>query len=208
MVTIVRNGNCLEFETDKLLFSPESVDKGTLAMLSQIDFHGEEKVLDLGCGYGVVGILAASEMREGQVIMCDISETAVKVAKNNAVRNGFCHIKIFQSDAYEKIADTDFSLILSNPPYHVDFSVAKQFIEGGYRRLRQEGRMVMVVKRLLWYQNKLTAVFGGVKVREAYGYYVLIAEKRKNKNPAKIKRNMSKKLLRKYKKRGAKANNE
>ncbi len=179
MVTIVRNGNCLEFETEKLLFSPELVDKGTLAMLSQIDFHREEKVLDLGCGYGVVGILAASEMREDQVVMCDISETAVKVAKNNAVRNGFCHIKILQSDAYEKITDTDFSLILSNPPYHADFSVAKQFIEGGYRRLRQEGRMVMVVKRLLWYQNKLTAVFGGVKVREVYGYYVLIAEKKK-----------------------------
>lgn len=61
--------------------------------------------------------------------------------------------------------------------------------------------MVLVVKRLTWYQNKLTTVFGGVKVRECHGYFVLIAEKRGIKNSNKTKRNMSKKLLRKYRNR-------
>lgn len=89
----------MEFEPEPSLFSPKAVDEGTLAMLSQIDFRGEDKVLDLGCGYGVVGILAANEIGEQHVVLCDISEAAVKVAKENAVRNGFQEIKILQSDA-------------------------------------------------------------------------------------------------------------
>ena len=99
------------------------------------------------------------------VVMSDLSAKAVRVAKQNAVRNGYPGIKVVQSDAYEHIEDTDFS-------------VAKRFIQGGYRHLVSGGRMIMVVKRLLWYRNKLTSVFGGVKVRECNGYYVLIAEKR------------------------------
>lgn len=178
MITINQNGKLLEFQTEQTLFSPKKVDKGTLAMLSQIDFLDGDKVLDLGCGYGVVGILAAEVVGGQSVVMSDLSAKAVRVAKQNAVRNGYPDINVVQSDAYEHIEDTDFSLILSNPPYHTDFSVAKRFIQGGYRHLVLGGRMIMVVKRLLWYRNKLTSVFGGVKVRECNGYYVLIAEKR------------------------------
>lgn len=181
MITINYNGNWLEFETEKSLFSPKKVDRGTLAMLSQANFQEGDKVLDLGCGYGVAGIVAAAVVGERSVVMSDVSATAVRVAGRNAVRNGFSGIKVVQSDAYDRMKDTDFSLILSNPPYHTDFSVAKRFIQGGYRRLLPGGRMVMVVKRLLWYQNKLTSVFGGVKVRECDGYFVLTAEKRQRK---------------------------
>lgn len=190
MITINHNEQLLEFETEPELFSPRKIDAGTLAMLSQIDFLKEEKVLDLGCGYGIVGILAASVIGEQSVVMSDCSATAVRVARQNAMRNGFPGIRVVQSDAYDRIEDTDFSLILSNPPYHTDFSVAKRFIQGGYRRLQPEGRMVMVVKRLLWYQKKLTSVFGGVKVRECNGYYVLIAEKREENHRLKRSRQM------------------
>lgn len=181
MITINQNGTILEFQTEKSLFSPKKVDQGTLAMLSQTDFSEGDKVLDLGCGYGVVGILAAGVVGDQSVVMSDCSATAVRVARQNAVRNGYPDINVVQSDAYDHIEDTDFSLILSNPPYHTDFSVAKRFIQGGYRHLVSGGRMIMVVKRLLWYRNKLTSVFGGVKVRECNGYYVLIAEKREGK---------------------------
>lgn len=178
MITINQNGKLLEFQTQQSLFSPKKVDQGTLAMLSQTDFLEGDKVLDLGCGYGVVGILAAGVVGDQSVVMSDRSAKAVRMAKQNAVRNDYPGIKVVQSDAYDHIEDTDFSLILSNPPYHTDFSVAKRFIQGGYRHLVSGGRMIMVVKRLLWYRNKLTSVFGGVKVRECNGFYVLIAEKR------------------------------
>ena len=77
------------------------------------------------------------------------------------------------------IPECDFTLILSNPPYHADFSVAKHFIEAGFRHLAVAGRLVMVTKRLEWYRNKITSVFGGVRVEEIDGYYVFVAEKRR-----------------------------
>lgn len=178
MVILDWNGKRLEFETEPSLFSPRKADRGTLAMLAQIEFGEAEKVLDLGCGYGIAGIVAAVEIGGQAVIMSDISDRAVRMAAKNAEKNGIEGMKAISCDAYEGFEDRDFTLILSNPPYHTDFSVAKRFIEGGYRRLVPGGRMVMVVKRLLWYQKKLTSVFGGVKVRECDGYYVLIAEKR------------------------------
>ena len=191
----------LKFETESSIFSPNSIDKGTLAMLSIIDFLPSDKVLDLGCGYGVVGILAGKLIGEENVVMCDISKRAVRYAKMNAVLNGVPNISIRLSDGYQNVEENDFTLILCNPPYHADFSVPKKFIEVGFRKLAMGGKLVMVTKRLDWYKNKLISVFGGVKVQEIEGYYVFIAEKRshiikKKKKPAK---SLSKKLQRKQK---------
>ncbi len=132
--------------------------------------------------------------------MCDISETAVRYSKINAELNQIKNIDIKISDGYNNIMDRDFTIILSNPPYHTDFFVANKFIEDGYKRLVIGGRMVMVTKRLAWYKNKLSSVFGGVMVHEINGYYVFIAEKRRNKNhkPTNNRKKMSKKLERKY----------
>lgn len=60
------------FETSPSIFSPNSIDKGTLAMLSVVDFSPYDKVLDLGCGYGIVGILAGKLIGEENVVMCDV----------------------------------------------------------------------------------------------------------------------------------------
>ncbi len=119
----------LQFETDPTLFSPTAVDSGTLAMLSKCEFKETDKVLDLGCGYGVVGILASKFAGEGNVFMCDLSETAVEFSKKNAELNGVSGVKIVQSNGFENVTEKGFTLILSNPPYHTDFSVAKHFIE-------------------------------------------------------------------------------
>lgn len=190
----------LSFQTDSSLFSPRAVDSGTLAMLSAVDFLPGDKVLDLGCGYGVVGILAAKLIGESNVVLCDSFETAVRYARLNAEANLVPDVDIVLGNAFEHIPDNDFTLILSNPPYHTDFSVAKHFIEEGFQRLAVGGRMMMVTKRLDWYKNKLAAIFGGVKVQEIDGYYVFIAEKRIQKKSNLKQKNscqLSKKLQRK-----------
>lgn len=189
----------LKFETDPSNFSPNSIDVGTLAMLYAVEFLSDDKILDMGCGYGVVGILAAKLIGQENVTMCDISESAVKQAKINAELNGVPDIDIKISDGFSEITDNDFTLILSNPPYHADFSVPKHFIEVGFKKLAVGGKMVMVTKRLDWYKNKLTSVFGGVMVREIDGYYVFISEKRGERVPKKEKAvgKLSKKLRRK-----------
>lgn len=189
----------LIFETAPSLFSPNSIDSGTLAMLSVIDFMPCDRVLDLGCGYGVVGILAGKLIGEENVIMCDVSEQAIEYAKINSRINHVPNIEIRLSDGYENIKEKDFTLILSNPPYHADFSVPKHFIEMGLKKLVKGGKLIMVTKRLDWYKNKLTSVFGGVKVYEINGYYVFVAEKRDQaaKKKAKATNRLSKKLRRK-----------
>ena len=196
----VIGGKNFVFNTCPGLFSPDGPDRGTLAMLSLAEFSSEKKVLDLGCGCGIVGIAAAAVIGAENVVMCDISPDAVKTASENAALNGMPEIKAYLSDGFRALPEENFTLILSNPPYHADFSVAKGFIEDGFKRLAMGGKMMMVTKRLDWYKNKLTSVFGGVRVVERDGYFIFIAEKRERKKPAPKKKTLSKKLAKKYKK--------
>lgn len=178
MITCTLNSVDLTFETHPALFSPQHIDTGTLAMLSCVSFQENDKVLDLGCGYGVVGILAAKLIGADKVVMVDDDERAVTYAQKNAERNQVPGIAVYRSDGLKDIDDAGFTLILSNPPYHADFSVAKAFIEKGFNRLALHGRMVMVTKRDTWYRNRLAAIFGGVRVAQVEGYFVFTAEKR------------------------------
>ena len=171
-------GEALALETAPGLFSPEHVDYGTLAMLSVAEFEPGMRVMDLGCGCGVVGVLAARKCGPENVWLADIDPMAVDVARQNAIKNGVAGVHCVVSDGFRQVDAAGFDLILSNPPYQSDFAVAKGFIEKGFNRLKIGGRMLMVTKRLEWYRNKLNAVFGGVKVREIDGYYVFEAEKR------------------------------
>lgn len=199
MIACTINGVSLNLHTEKSLFSPTGIDKGTLAMLSNADFQSGQKILDLGCGYGVVGIYAAHFTGAENVTMVDINPVAVTCAKRNAIKNDLQNIHIFQSDGFAHITERNFDWVLSNPPYHADFSVPKAFIEEGYRHLKYDGCMVMVTKRYQWYKNKLKSVFGGVKVIEENGYFVFISQKRDVCRQKRSERpELSKKLRRKY----------
>lgn len=178
MIKTKKKGIDLVFETSKGLFSPKDIDLGTLSMLSVVEFEENEKVLDLGCGYGAVGILAAKIVGEENVVMIDINEEAVKLSQKNASLNNVQGVKILKSDGFTNLDEKDFTLILSNPPYHTDFSVAKIFIEKGFNRLCTGGRMYMVTKRKKWYKNKLIAIFGGVQIWELNGYFVFLSIKK------------------------------
>ena len=181
------HGQELTLDTGNYYFSPTSIDKGTSFMLSKVTVTQDDKALDLGCGYGVVGIWLR-KCGCGDVVMCDISEEGVELSRSNLERNGIEGIRVIKSDGLKEVPDSDFTLILSNPPYHTDFSVAKSFIEDGFRKLRIGGRMIMVTKRLDWYKNKLASVFGGVRVREIDGYHVFEAERRQPNYASKGKR--------------------
>ncbi|HAN20099.1 MAG: methyltransferase [Clostridiales bacterium GWF2_36_10] len=201
MIKTIIKGIPLEFETNNNVFSPSAIDKGTLAMLSQIEFNQDNMVLDLGCGYGVVGILASKIIGAENVAMCDISDDAVNISKLNAILNNVSQVKIIKSNGLDDIVENNFTHILSNPPYQADFSVPKNFIEKGFYKLAIGGKIFMVTKRKEWYKNKLKSVFGNVQVEEVDGYFVFTAEKLSLYKPVKLmkEQSLSKKLKRKYK---------
>lgn len=189
MIEVNIKNTKIYLNTDSRLFSPKTPDQGTLIMLSHVDFQQDDQVLDLGCGYGIVGIYAAAIIPPDQVYMSDIDPAAVEISSENVIMNGVSGVTILQSDAYAAIEKSNFTLILSNPPYHTDFSVAKTFIEKGFNRLAIGGRMYMVTKRKDWYKNKLISVFGGVHIWEENGYFIFMAQKKTgnyaNANPHK-----------------------
>ena len=178
MFEAVIRGVALTFEARPGLFSPGGPDPGTLAMLEHVELAETDKLLDLGCGYGVVGCWAASVIGPERVWMLDNDPAAVACARRNLHLNGLDGAIVVQSDGFSELSETGFTKIVCHPPYHADFAVAKGFIEKGFNRLALGGAMFMVTRRLDWYRNKLTAIFGGVQVREQDGYYVFRAEKR------------------------------
>ena len=174
-----RNGTQeFELESPARLFSPGKPDEGTLAMLAQVGLEAGQTLLDLGCGSGLVAIWAAKQLGGENVSMIDVDPLALETAKRNTKNNGFGNIQAFRSDGFANYTISELDWILSNPPYHADFSVAKSFIEKGFNRLKVGGRMVMVTKRELWYKNKFIAVFGGVKIARSDDYFVFTAQKR------------------------------
>jgi 16S rRNA (guanine1207-N2)-methyltransferase len=92
-------------------------------------------------------------------------------------RYGVPNVTVGLSDGFRGTRESGFTKIISNPPYHVDFSVPKHFIEKGFNRLVLGGAMWMVTKRCDWYRNKLGAIFGGCRVHKIDGYYVFEATK-------------------------------
>ena len=101
-------------------------------------------------------------------------------------------MNIFCGPDLSAVSDTGFDWILSNPPYHTDFNVAKLFIEKGFNRLKIGGHMVLVTKRKEWYKNKMVSIFGGVRICEQDGYFVFTSEKKSDKYANKMSKKFEK----------------
>ena len=177
MIRATIQGVDLSLETDPRLFSPRKIDSGTLAMLSLVRFCHDDKVLDLGCGYGVVGIVAARLIGQDRVYMIDNDRIAVEVATKNARTNSVQGVPILLSDGFSALKESGFSQILCNPPYHVDFAVPKRFIHKGFNRLVLNGKFWVVTQRETWYRNKLRSIFGNVREHTVGVYRVFEATK-------------------------------
>ena len=144
---------------------------------SRLGINKTDEVLDLGCGYGVIGIHAAKCIDPTRVYMLDNDPTAVALARANAASNSVADVHTSLSSGFHDFREAGFTLILCNPPYHSDFSVAKHFIHKGFNRLTVGGKFWMVTQREPWYRNKLRAIFGDVKVHRDAPYSIFEATK-------------------------------
>ena len=174
----IRNAN-FELCTSSGVFSKEKIDKGTLILAENMIIDKNEKVLDIGCGIGILGI-AAAKLFDADVVMSDINKRAVMLAKKNIVLNKV-KAEIFHGNLYEKIKDNDFNVILSNPPQTAGKEICFKLIEESKIHLKNGGSLQLVARHNKGgktLSKKMEEVFGNIKViAKKSGYWVYLSEK-------------------------------
>ena len=146
------------------------------AIINQIDIKGD--VLDVGCGYGVIGIVLSRIFDDISVDMCDINNTAVNLSKNNVMINHCVGINsVFYSDAYSEVKKCDYDFIVSNPPIKAGKENLLKVLLGAYEHLKKNGQLLFVIKKKHGedsVKKQLSTVFESVEViKRDSGYYIL-----------------------------------
>ncbi|MBI2657154.1 class I SAM-dependent methyltransferase [Candidatus Woesearchaeota archaeon] len=169
----------LEFYTASGIFSKEKIDKGTSVLAESMVIGSNAKVLDIGCGIGILGI-AAAKLFNANIVMSDINKRAVMLAKKNAVLNGV-KAEICQGNLYEKIKDGDFDVVLSNPPQTAGKEICFELIDGSRNHLKNGGSLQLVARHNKGgntLSRKMEEAFGNVKViAKKSGYWVYFSQK-------------------------------
>lgn len=175
-------GITLKFATDAGVFSKKGVDFGSKVLIKQIDIPASAHLLDVGCGYGPIGLFAAALLgEEGRVTMIDINERAISLAQENAHVNGIENVQILQSNIYEGLRDESFSVIVTNPPIRAGKKIVHQIYEEAVERLESDGELWVVIQKKQGAPStfkKLQGLFE--EVEEVYkdkGYHVYRAKK-------------------------------
>ena len=171
-------GQRLTFLTDAGVFSKKMIDYGSRVLLSVLDFETGEQVLDVGCGYGPLGLTLA-KAQGVTATMVDINQRALDLAQKNAERNQVS-ADIFQSNVYEKVSGI-FDHIISNPPIRAGKQVVHEVISGSYEHLTEGGDLTLVIQKKQGApsaKSKMETVFGNCEiVKKDKGYYILRSEK-------------------------------
>lgn len=169
----------LSFVTQAGVFAGARLDAGTRLLLEHLSVPAGVDVLDLGCGVGVIGLIAA-RLGAGSITMTDANLLAVEAAQRNADRLGIA-ANVLASDVYAHLGDDRFDLIVSNPPFHrgkqVDLSVANRIIAEAPARLHPRGSLLLVANAFLAYGKQMATVFDRVETISATPqYHVLRGE--------------------------------
>lgn len=156
-------GHTLRFMTDAGVFSKAGVDYGSRVLIDAMEIGEAAKVLDVGCGYGPIGLTAAKLAEQGHVTMIDINERAVELSRENAKINHIANVTVLQSDIYEAVKDKRFDTILTNPPIRAGKAVVHRIFEEGYELLAPGGSLWVVI------QKKQGAPSAEAKLQELFG---------------------------------------
>ncbi len=145
VIAPLRGKECT-FLTCSGVFSPTKIDLGTWLLVDSMQIAPDSKVLDLGCGYGVLGIVAAKLAPTGFVTMVDVNERAIELAKKNIRRNGVLNAKAKRGDLYAPVSGETFDVILSNPPFSAGMETVFSIISGGREHLNPGGSIQVVAR--------------------------------------------------------------
>jgi 16S rRNA G1207 methylase RsmC len=170
-----------EFLTASSVFSKKRIDLGTRLLIEAMVLPATGWVLDVGCGYGAVGIAAAASNPRLSVIMTDVNARAVRLAKHNIERNKVANAEVRCGYLYEPVEKLTFNCVLSNPPVSAGMETVKAIIMEAPKVMASKATFQMVVRSKIGGKT-LPSVFNetfgnwAVLARES-GYRVLIAQK-------------------------------
>ena len=138
-------GRELQFHSTWGLFSPRRIDDGSRMLVEKIELAPDHTTLDLGCGYGALGVPIAAECPAGQVHMADKDFVAVEYAKRNAAANGLTNCRIYLSNAFSHVPDdVKFDIIASNLPANVGKELLYIMLSDASERLKDGGKLYVV----------------------------------------------------------------
>ncbi len=145
MIDTQFRGRTLKFKTTWGLFSPKAIDDGSELLLKHIDIKEDDDCLDMGSGYGILGIALASVATEGRTLLVDKDFVAVDYSRDNCALNGLDHCEARLSNGFNQIAkDEKFSLIVSNLPAKVGNEMLSLYLQDAHSHLKPGGRFVVV----------------------------------------------------------------
>lgn len=174
-------GNRIEVETGVSIFSKEGLDSGTRFLLETIDIQKANNILDIGCGWGAIGLVAATLNENATVTMVDIDLRAVALSNKNSAYLGLENRAkaIGTADILKEISES-YDLVLSNPPFHQGTSILIELFTGVRDKTAKNGQIYLVVENS--YVNKFTdiliKVMGNCKTIKDNGRYSILFTRR------------------------------
>lgn len=174
-------GFSFRFMTDAGVFSKSGVDYGSQVLIDALEISTNANVLDVGCGYGPIGLTSAKLAELGHVTMIDINERAVELSKENAKLNQVTNVTVLQSDVFEAVKGKTFDVIVTNPPIRAGKTVVHRIFEEGFELLEPGGSMWVVIQKKQGAPSakaKLESLFDDVEeVTKDKGYRIFRAVK-------------------------------
>ncbi|MCG7965450.1 MAG: methyltransferase [Candidatus Thiodiazotropha taylori] len=174
-------GEKLIFHSTWGIFSPKEIDVGTQLLVNLLEIEPGDSCLDLGCGYGPIGLYMARRAYQGETLLVDKDFMAVDYANANAKRNNLTNAKAILSNAFDQIdSQLEFDVIASNIPAKVGKEMLSLILNDAYSRLKPGGKLyVVTINGLRQYMKRnLTDVFGDYKkLKQGKTYTVALARK-------------------------------
>jgi 16S rRNA (guanine1207-N2)-methyltransferase len=174
-------GRPFEFLTASGIFSNSRIDPGTRLLIECMVLPESGYVLDMGCGYGPVGIAAAAFNPNLQVMLVDVNSRAVRVARQNIEKNCIVNAEVTRGSLYEPVEKLSFNCVLSNPPVSAGLKTVRAIICQAPKHMSDKGTFQMVVRSKVGgkrFSKFFEEAFGNVEIlaRES-GYRILMSHK-------------------------------
>ena len=142
----VVKGHKFTFLTDNGVFSKDGLDFGSRLLLESIPLDEVgAKVLDMGCGYGTIGIII-NKLTDHDIDMVDVNLRAMHLARRNAKENGCSNINIFESNCYQNIT-SKYNTIITNPPIRAGKKIVYEILMSAKKYLEQDGNLFLVIRK-------------------------------------------------------------